>query len=223
MADNIQVTPGSGPSVAADDVGGVLFQRIKPTFGADGTATDVSATNPLPVVQIGATPAGTANIGDVDVLTVPADPFGANADAASVSGSVSAKLRAIATALGATALDTGAGLATARTLRVVVDNAQIQSGKYQKVDASATATALGAGGGLTGDFVSHIVIVPETLNPGQVLLLDNAISHTIFVGGTASVGTLIPFTVQLEMTSVSGPWKITTGAGVHVVAVGNFT
>lgn len=40
--------------------------------------------------------AGTANIGDVDVLTVPADPFGANADAASAAGSISAKLRFIA-------------------------------------------------------------------------------------------------------------------------------
>lgn len=40
--------------------------------------------------------AGTANIGDVDVLTVPSDPFGANADAASATGSISAKLRAIA-------------------------------------------------------------------------------------------------------------------------------
>jgi len=49
MADNIAITPGTGATVAADDVGGLLFQRIKPTFGADGTATDVSSTNPLPV------------------------------------------------------------------------------------------------------------------------------------------------------------------------------
>lgn len=40
--------------------------------------------------------AGTNNVGDVDVLTVPADPFGANADAASATGSISAKLRFIA-------------------------------------------------------------------------------------------------------------------------------
>ena len=44
-----------------------------------------------------AIPADTNNIGDVDVLSVPADPFGANADAASTSGSISAKLRQIAT------------------------------------------------------------------------------------------------------------------------------
>lgn len=49
MADNIAVTAGSGTTIAADDVGaGVLVQRVKNTFGVDGTATDVSATNPLP-------------------------------------------------------------------------------------------------------------------------------------------------------------------------------
>ena len=40
--------------------------------------------------------AGTNNIGDVDVLTVPADPFGANADAAATAGgtgTIQAKLR----------------------------------------------------------------------------------------------------------------------------------
>lgn len=41
--------------------------------------------------------AGTSNIGDVDVLTVPSDPFGTNADAPSTSGSISGKLRQIAT------------------------------------------------------------------------------------------------------------------------------
>lgn len=36
------------------------------------------------------------DIGDVDVTSVPADPFGVNADAASATGSISAKLRFIA-------------------------------------------------------------------------------------------------------------------------------
>jgi hypothetical protein len=48
------------------------------------------------VTRLPALVAGTANIGDVDVLTVPADPFGVNADAASATGSISAKLRFIA-------------------------------------------------------------------------------------------------------------------------------
>lgn len=43
-----------------------------------------------------ALPAGDNNIGNVDVVTVPVDPFGVNADAASATGSISAKLKFIA-------------------------------------------------------------------------------------------------------------------------------
>lgn len=48
MADNVDITPGTGKTVAADDVGGALHQRVKPTWGVDGTGTDVTATTPLP-------------------------------------------------------------------------------------------------------------------------------------------------------------------------------
>lgn len=43
MADNIAITQGAGTTVATDDIGGVHYQRVKPTLGADGTAVDVSA------------------------------------------------------------------------------------------------------------------------------------------------------------------------------------
>lgn len=49
MADNVAITPGAGVSVAADDISGVLWQRIKIGWGVDGVAVDASATNPLPV------------------------------------------------------------------------------------------------------------------------------------------------------------------------------
>lgn len=39
MADNILVTPGSGASIATDDVGGVHYQRSKIMLGAEGIAT----------------------------------------------------------------------------------------------------------------------------------------------------------------------------------------
>lgn len=60
MADNIAVTPGSGATIAADDVGGVLYQHTKPAFGASGSATMVSATDPLPVGGSGAAALGKA-------------------------------------------------------------------------------------------------------------------------------------------------------------------
>lgn len=49
MADNVGYTPGTGATIAADDIGGALHQRVKISVGADGVATDVSAENPLPV------------------------------------------------------------------------------------------------------------------------------------------------------------------------------
>ncbi len=52
MADNIQLNAGAGGQVlATDDIGGIQYQRVKATYGADGSATDVSATSPLPVAQ----------------------------------------------------------------------------------------------------------------------------------------------------------------------------
>lgn len=49
MADNVGYTPGEGAQIAADEIAGVLHQRAKVQFGEDGSATDVSEANPLPV------------------------------------------------------------------------------------------------------------------------------------------------------------------------------
>jgi hypothetical protein len=54
MADNVTANPGSGgPVFATDDIGGVNYPRSKVVFGVDGTATDVSAADPLPVTVLG--------------------------------------------------------------------------------------------------------------------------------------------------------------------------
>lgn len=54
MPDNVGITPGTGATAAADDIGGVLFQRIKLVHGADGVNDgDVATGNPLPVAGYG--------------------------------------------------------------------------------------------------------------------------------------------------------------------------
>ena len=50
MADNVDYTPGVGATIAADEIGGVLHQRVKVGIGQDGTATDISSANPMPSV-----------------------------------------------------------------------------------------------------------------------------------------------------------------------------
>lgn len=49
MADNFAATPGAGLTIAADEIDGVKYPRVKIAFGADGFATDLSSTDPLPV------------------------------------------------------------------------------------------------------------------------------------------------------------------------------
>lgn len=53
MSDNIGYTPGTGAIVAADNIAGVLHQRVKLGVGGDGVATDVSTANPMPVTAPG--------------------------------------------------------------------------------------------------------------------------------------------------------------------------
>lgn len=95
-------------------------------------------------------------------------------------------------------------------------------GEYETVAASQTAQVLG-GAGAIGDDIVGLLVIPATTSPGTVALLDNSTSITVFAGGATSVADLKPFFIPLGMKSVSGAWKVTTGANVSVIAVGNFT
>lgn len=98
----------------------------------------------------------------------------------------------------------------------------IDNGEYETVAASQTAQVLG-GAGAGGDSIRRLIIRPANLNAGAVTLIDGVTSIVIFPGGTGSVTELKPITVELGMRSLNGPWKITTGADVSVIAIGRFT
>ncbi len=101
MADGIDITAGTGTTILTDDTGApghAQVMKLAISANGDGTLIPSTAANGMTVdvTRLPALVAGSANIGDVDVLTVPADPFGVNADSASATGSISAKLRFIA-------------------------------------------------------------------------------------------------------------------------------
>lgn len=156
---------------------------------------------------------GTADAGIAAAIGTTADPAVANGTINTVAATQIAELKAQLIALQAilaAAIDT--------TPVAIADS---YAGEYETVAASQTAQVLGATGA-TGDKIKRLIIVPATVAPGQVLLLDNATSITIYVGGTVSAA-LEPIVVNLDMVSVSGAWKVTTGANVSVIGVGNFT
>ena len=51
MADNLGYTPGTGATVATDEIGGLHHQLVKPVWGADGRAFPVAETTPMPVAD----------------------------------------------------------------------------------------------------------------------------------------------------------------------------
>lgn len=91
---------------------------------------------------------------------------------------------------------------------------------YETVAANQTAQVLGTVGA-KGDYISHVVAVVATAATAAITLIDGSTSISIFPNSPgAGVGT---YTIPLGLASQTGPWKITTGAGVSVVAVGLFS
>lgn len=70
MADNYTTT-GTTDTFAGDEVGAIKVPRVKIQFGEDGTATDASTTNPLPVTASADNPviAEMATMPAADALT----------------------------------------------------------------------------------------------------------------------------------------------------------
>lgn len=191
------------------------------------TRTEGTNGNHRQVVVLG-DPATNAGVAPVDATAGLKVDLGADNDV-TVTGTVdlgatdNAVLDAIAASLVTIDVDTGnidTKLGTIDADTSILAN--VAASEYETVAASQTAQALGATGG-TGDYLSHLLVIPASTSPGNVIILDNATSITVFAGGASSVSSLVPFTIPLGMTSVSGAWSVTTGANVSVIAVGNFT
>lgn len=90
--------------------------------------------------------------------------------------------------------------------------------QYETVAASATAQVLG-GTGAIGDYLHRLIVTVTTPATGTVTLLDGATSIAL-VPVTAAADV---YTIDIEAASAVGAWKVTTGAGASVVAVGIFS
>jgi len=96
--------------------------------------------------------------------------------------------------------------------------------QYEHVAVSQTTQVLG-GTGAVGDYLHRIIITVSTAATAAVQVVDGSgagvLTHTILPnnpGGGVGV-----YNVEMNAVSANGAWKITTGAGVEVMAVGIFS
>jgi hypothetical protein len=96
---------------------------------------------------------------------------------------------------------------------------------YNTIAASQTNQVLSAtsGGstGTKGDYLSHCIIQPTTTAAGTVTIYDN--STAIYVFTTGTLASLASIAVPIGAVSVSGAWKVTSGANETVTCVGKFS
>jgi len=92
--------------------------------------------------------------------------------------------------------------------------------QYETVAASQTAQVLG-GTGAVGDYLHRLIINGVTAATSSVTILDGSTSIVIQTGAAGvPIGVL---SVEVNAVSASGAWKVTTGAGCTVIAVGVFS
>ena len=165
--------------------------------------------------------AGDNNIGNVDIVTVPTDPFGANGDAASSSGSISAKLRFIAaTGIPVTGTVTvgSHAVTNAGTFAVQVDGNALTS--LQLIDD--TIKVDDAGFTVATDKVSMAgyVAVAHSANPDAadandaVAALTNRHRVQFVIGGHPNTVTVKHTTITTAVTDAA---VVTIAGGLKIV------
>jgi hypothetical protein len=195
LADNIDISAGTGTTVATDNIGGVNYQRVKVVWGADGTATDASAAAPIPTVQTGALPAGSAVIGQASIdQTTPGTTDSVTIKASVGIGSLTETAPATDTA--------SSGL----------------NGRLQRIAQRLTSliallpTALGANGGLKIEGVASGTTVPVTGTITAVTAITNALPAGTALLGKVGIDQTTPGTTNLVDTELPAAGALADGA-----------
>ena len=105
----------------------------------------------------------------------------------------------------------------------VVLNGYLKPGEfsYVTVAASQTDSVLGTTGAV-GDYLYKLTLVVATAATAATSIKDGS-GSAISILPNSPGGGIGVYQVEISAPSVSGAWKLTTGAGVSVIAVGSFT
>ena len=225
MADNTELNTGSGgDTIATDDIAGVKHQRVKIEYGADGSATDVSDANPLPIDDAG----GSLTVDNAQLsvvgggteatamrVTLANDSTGLvsvddNGGSLTIDGTVTANLSATDNAV----LDqievntsygdnTGGGV-EAGSLRVTMANDS--TGVLSVDDNGGTLTVDNAG-------LTELAAAINASNQMDVNIADS--NATVTVDGTVTANLSATDNAVLDQIEVNTSYGDNTGGGVE--------
>lgn len=203
-------------------------------INATGGCTPVSTANPLPVTGGGG--GGGLSVTDQAAWTEGTSPFtptgGVFNDAATLSAGQEGTVR-LTTDRQMKVLDSAVLAAVNSPIPAQSGIGNVNIGAvtnagstYETIAASQTGQILGTAGAI-GDYLSHCVIYPTTTTPGVVTVFDDASAAgtnvIAFPGGASSVSNLAPISIPVGAVSVTGEWRVTTGANLVVTCYGKFT
>lgn len=89
---------------------------------------------------------------------------------------------------------------------------------YETVAASQTDQVIGPTGA-AGDLLEKIIVTVATAATGTVSIKDGSGSAIPITAANTPIGV---YSVLIGARSSDGAWKVTTGAGATVIAVGQF-
>lgn len=90
---------------------------------------------------------------------------------------------------------------------------------YEAVAASQSDQALGPVGA-SGDILEQLIVSVATAATSTVSIKDGSGSAITITAANTPIGV---YSIHIGARSTSGAWKVTTGAGATVLAVGRFT
>ncbi len=212
-ADNYSATAGSGLTFGAKDVGSVYYPRhlmCDPTAPTQCVVVDSSG-----LIGIKAAASAFASNSIVDL--------GQQSDVACGTATGTCSLIALQKFNNSA---TNSAIPAQTTNAVNIGAVTNAGSTYKTVAAGQTGQILGSTGAI-GDYLSHCVIYPTTTTPGVVTVFDDATGAAAnviaFPGGASSVSNLAPISIPVGAVSITGEWRVTTGANLVVTCYGKFT
>lgn len=197
MADNVPITAGTGTDIATDDVGGVQYQRVKATWGPDGTAndTDVASGKPMPVQLRGSDGTDRSNALPVSVASAQI-ASGAIASGAVASGAYASGAFASG-AFAAGSIAAGAVAAGATSIADNEDAASVDGDRGVKILAVRKATPANTSGS-DGDY--------------EFLQMSAGLLWTHPIGDFVTVSTDVTRAADTNIYAANDTWANSTSA-----------